>query len=53
LPNKACYRHWFKGAGFANVDVERVLKYTPDKERTHAGEAVNREKSIRLAVASV
>lgn len=52
-PNKACYRHWFTGAGFANVDVERVLKYRPDKERSHEGHAVNREKAIRLAVATV
>jgi tRNA (mo5U34)-methyltransferase len=51
LPNKACYRHWFLGAGFSEVDVDRTLKYRPDVERDHEGAAINREKEIRLAVA--
>ena len=50
LPNKAAYSHWFRAAGFTEVDVEDTLNYTPDRAVSLAnGIRMNNPMVARLA----
>jgi len=50
LPNKAAYAHWFRAAGFQDVDVEDTLNYTPDRVVTlENGVRMNSPMLARLA----
>jgi len=50
LPNKAAYSHWFRAAGYRDVDVEDGLEYTPDREVfLDNGVRMNNPMKVRLA----
>ena len=52
LPNKACYEHWFKAAGFSAVDVENLVKSTPENIVMKGNVRMNDPMVFRLGIAS-
>lgn len=54
LPNEACFRLWFEGAGFSDVDVSRSLTLRCDVEhrgpdgRVHNGDQTHRVGRARV-----
>ncbi len=53
VPNKVAFAHWFKAAGFKEIDVETTVQCTPDRELFHAsGVKVNPPFMIRLGHAT-
>lgn len=49
-PNRSCYKHWFLGAGFASVNVERQVTLTADKIMPHPDFPVDRNISRVLQI---
>jgi len=49
-PNKTCYKHWFLGAGFASVDVERQTTLTADKRIPHPDLPIDRNTTQLLQI---
>ncbi len=49
-PNTTCYKHWFLGAGFASVDIERQATLTADKAIPHPDLPVDRNTTQLLQI---
>ena len=52
LPNKACYEHWFKAAGFSAVNVDNSVKSTPEKIDMKGNVRMNDPMVFRLGIAT-
>ncbi len=54
LPNEACFRHWFVGAGFRDVNVEKSVTLRCDVEHPDdSGRIVNANQTLRVGRARV
>lgn len=54
LPNEACFRHWFRAAGFRSEDITRSITLRCDLEhRDEGGRVVNADQTLRVGWASV
>jgi len=54
LPNEACFRLWFKAAGFSTVDVGRSVTLRCDVEqKDQTGRVTNGDQLLRVAFARV
>ena len=54
LPNEACFRHWFRAAGFRDVNVEKSLTLRCDiPHADETGRVVNADQTLRLGRARI
>jgi hypothetical protein len=54
LPNEACFRHWFKAAGFQDVNVDTSITLRCDVPHTdERGRVVNGDQILRVGRARV